>query len=99
MGAKRHLHSIDRDWYDSAAKMIPARTKSANLLENKVTSAADIPELLSPKDVARILKLNEKTASRMMKAQEIRSTKIGGKRISTPEWVADYMRKEFAKNG
>lgn len=90
--------AIAKDWFSTANQLSPI-TRTANLLEQRVTSVADLPVILSPKEVAAILKMNPKTVSALMKSKKINSRKILGRRVSTPEWVADFMRKEFAKNG
>lgn len=92
---------ISKDWMSSAAALVAPRTRTANLLDRsqKIVTVDDLPVLMSAGEVAEKLKMNRKTASALMLSQDIKSVKVRGRRMSTPEWVAEFMRKEIAKNG
>lgn len=99
MGVKKGV-VIAKDWFTKTAQVVPQKTRMVALFEQaRITKSEELPELLSPKEVAEHLKMNPKTASALMKNGTIRSMKLRGRRFSTPEWLADYMRKEISSHG
>jgi hypothetical protein len=91
---------IAKDWYTTGAQKRPELTRMVNLFEQaKVSKAEDLPQLLDARDLAKLLRLHYKTALQMMKEQSVRSVKLRGRRYTTPEWIADFMRKELRPNG
>lgn len=89
---------IQRGWYEQSE---PAReTRLVNLFEQvAIRTKDDLPQLLSPKEAAQILRCTAKTASELMSKQIIQSMKLRGRRFTTPEWIADYMRREQKAHG
>lgn len=100
MAAKKTGVLISKDWFKKDSDAAPQKTRMVALFEQaRITKSEDLPELLDAKDVASHLKMHPKTASALMKSGAIRSMKIRGRRFSTPEWLADYMRKEIGAHG
>jgi hypothetical protein len=98
--AKKNSLEFAKDWFLSPDPAIPQKARMTALFEkSRITRAADLPELLNARDVASHLKMNPKTASALMKKGIIRSMKMRGRRFTTPEWLAEYMRKEIGAHG
>lgn len=98
--AKKTKPVIARDWWQKSAPADQQASRLVNLVEKgRVTKSDDLPEFLTPTDVAKHLKCHPKTASEHMRNGVIRSVKHGGRRVTTTEWLADYMRKVLKGHG
>lgn len=96
MGAKKV--KIAKDWFQSGDK--PHEKRAEDLFEQTgIIRVEDLPRWLSAVEAAPHLKVEPKYAWELMKKQTVRSTKIGGRRFTTPEWIADYLRREMKENG
>jgi len=89
---------IKKGWFDEKAE--PKQKRLVNLFEQvKVTRVEELPQLLSAKEAAKILRCDAKTAAGLMSKQIVQSMKLRGRRFTTPEWIADYMRRELKAHG
>jgi excisionase family DNA binding protein len=90
---------FEKNWFEK----VNAETKRERTLlaieQVKVTKAEDLPELLSCKEAAPILKTGHKTIADWMAKGHLRSIKIRGRRFTTPQWIADFLKQEIVKNG
>lgn len=89
---------IQRGWYEQSAQ--PKEKRLVNLFEQvSIRTKEDLPQLLSAKEAAEVLRCTAKTAADLMAKQIIQSMKLRGRRFTTPEWIADYMRREQKAHG
>lgn len=91
---------LKQDWYLDDSAVEPSRTRSANLLSDGVVkNVEDLPVLLTPKEAAVHLKCKPKYAAVLMKQKIVESRKIRGRWFTTPEWIAEYIRREMKRHG
>lgn len=87
---------IPKNWFTKESLAAPAESRMTQILtQTKIMRSEDLPELLTSKEVAPILKVHHKTAADMMRDGTLRSVKIRGRRFTTPQWIADFLRKEL----
>lgn len=84
--------TISKDWVQRTLSN-PKATLRIETEEAK--SVADLPELLDKVKVAQYLKCGESTAANLLKSGEIRSFMLTNKRVTTAEYIAEYLRRRI----
>lgn len=98
--AKKSKVVIDRDWYKKKTTEEQRGSRLVNLVEQgAVAKLEDLPDFLKPADVAEKLKCHPREAGDLMRAQIIRSVMHRRRRVTTVEWLADYMRNVLRGHG
>lgn len=91
---------FQKDWWKSTKPETSSEVRTLHLFEQmEVKTTSDLPQLISPKETAQILRMTPKTVSDLMSKQVIQSMKLRGRRFTTPEWIADFMRREQKAHG
>lgn len=85
-----------RNWFEEAEQ---PKAQVENLLEqSKIIRKEDLPEWLSAAEAAPFLRVKPDTAWLMLKKQTVRSTKVSGRRVTTAQWIAEYLRQQELKS-
>ena len=89
---------IDRDWFKASEK--PEEKRIEDLFEQAtIVRTEDLPTWLSAEQAAPYLFVEPKTAWSLMKSQVVKSVKLRGKRVTTAEWIADFIKREMKAHG
>ena len=100
-GVYMRKHKIDRDWMDQEPKSTAQyfATNPLDALKAEVKSIEDLPNLMTSKEAAEVLKVHYRTVELLMKSKKLTSMKIGLRRYTTPLFINIYLANEIKKNG
>jgi len=90
---------IARDWLDEKSEPRKAVRKLASFEQLKVKSKADLPELITTKEAALLLKCHWRTIEEWRKDGALTFIKVMGRYFTTPEFIAHFIEAEIKKNG
>lgn len=71
----------------------------AAIERQEVKSLADLPDFVTVKEAAGKLKTNPKTVADWMARKYLRSIRIRGRRVTTAQWIQDFIDAEMKKHG
>jgi len=91
--------SIKKDWWKDKPTAGQAMEKVVSFESVSVKSSEDLPELLTPKEVASLLKKHIKTIEQWRNDGRIKFFKIMGRYFTTPSLVAEFLESELKKYG
>lgn len=92
--------AVAKDWYLKPSNGA-RRTTSAYKIKSdlQVIKSEDLPEFLDVKDVAKHLNMSPRSVERYFMSGIIHTTKVRGRRLTTVEWLAEFLNNELRKNG
>lgn len=99
MAAKKT--AIARDWFTkSETREGRQAARLSNTFEQTViSSTGELPQLITMKELSEILKVSLTTIKDLVnpRSPKIRTIKVAGRRMTTPEWIAEYLRSQMRK--
>lgn len=96
MTAARKIR-FDKGWINEKSGSVSRARKIAKFEQVRIVRADELPEMLSTKDAARILKRHYKTIEEYRKDGSLRFEKTKGRFYTIPEWIHDFLVKESLK--
>lgn len=86
---------IPKNWREQFKTEKNRKSKSNSIsLKVEVIKSEDLPELLKPKEAAKILRVHEKTIEEYRNTNRLKFIKKGGRYFTTPEWIAEHLERE-----
>lgn len=96
---------VPRDWYQTGKKKRSRnQIQIARVPDTQILRSEDLPQLMDPEEVAKILKVDVKLVNELISRGEIESIPVGlGKkrprRRVTPEQLAHYLEMQSLRHG
>lgn len=89
---------VSKDWYKQKDEK-KAIKKVSNFESMKVTAKEDLPNLITSKEAADILRCHPKTIEERRNDGTLKFFKVMGRYFTTPEFIADFLQTEIKRNG
>lgn len=95
MGA---VKKIPKDWRTQKSETAKGGLKTTVKYQPpEVIRSEDLPELLTTKEAAKILRRHEKTIEEYRNDGSLKFHKIKGRYFTTPEFIAEFLEDESSK--
>lgn len=82
---------ISKDWWKEKPQRTGSTRKISKFEKFEVVRSDDLPELLTMQRAAHILGVHYQTIRDYKDSGELKFVKKGGRWVTTPEWIADYL--------